>query len=430
MTPSWWHYGAQVTSDKGRLQRVLRLRGDLRHLLGANVVSQTGDWMLGVGLAFAVYDLTGSTLASAGTLLAAFLPQVLAGPVAGVFVDRWDRRRTMVAANVVMACVVLPLVLVTDAATVWVVFPVLVVQSLVEVFFAPAEQAMLPRLVPDDELVTANALNGQAGQVARLVGSALGGVAAAVGGVPAVALLDAASFLLAALLLSRIRTPGRVVTPAGEPDAAAVVSRRTHAFLTDLRTGVSVVRRSRALVVLLVFSVVTALGEGVMGVLFAPYVRDVLGADGGVYGSIMAMQAVGGLAGGAVAVVLAHRWGQVRTLGVTSVLFGLVDLVIFLYPLVLNAVWPALAGMLVVGLPAAFLSAAFLTVFQRSTRDETRGRAYSLVALARTCAVIVGSTTAGLLGERLGIMPVLAYQGVAYVLAGLVVLVALRESDA
>jgi MFS family permease len=371
MTPSWWHYGAQVTSDKGRLQRVLRLRGDLRHLLGANVVSQTGDWMLGVGLAFAVYDLTGSTLASAGTLLAAFLPQVLAGPVAGVFVDRWDRRRTMVAANVVMACVVLPLVLVTDAATVWVVFPVLVVQSLVEVFFAPAEQAMLPRLVRDDELVTANALNGQAGQVARLVGSALGGVAAAVGGVPAVALL-----------------------------------------------------------VLLVFSVVTALGEGVMGVLFAPYVRDVLGADGGVYGSIMAMQAVGGLAGGAVAVVLAHRWGQVRTLGVTSVLFGLVDLVIFLYPLVLNAVWPALAGMLVVGLPAAFLSAAFLTVFQRSTRDETRGRAYSLVALARTCAVIVGSTTAGLLGERLGIMPVLAYQGVAYVLAGLVVLVALRESDA
>ena len=92
----------------------------------------------------------------------------------------------------------------------------------------------------------------------------------------------------------------------------------------------------------------------------------------------------GGLAGGAVAVVLAHRWGQVRTLGVTSVLFGLVDLVIFLYPLVLDAVWPALVGMVVVGLPAAFLSAAFQTVFQRSTEDATRGRAYSLVALART----------------------------------------------
>ena len=419
-----------MASEKGRLRTVLRRRRDLRLLLAANAVSQTGDWMLGVGLAYAVYDLTGSTLASAGTLLAAFVPQVVAGPVAGVFVDRWDRRRTMVGANLVMALLVLPLVLVTDDSAVWVVFPVLVVQSVVEVFFAPAEQAMLPRLVPDEELVTANALNGQAGQVARLCGSALGGVAAAAGGIPAVALLDAASFLLAAALLARIRTPGRVVTPPDEPDPAAVVSRRTEVFLADLRAGASVVRRSRALAVLLVFSVVTSLGEGVMGVLFAPYVRDVLEAGGDVYGSIMSMQAVGGLVGGAVAVVLAHRWGQVRTLGVMSVLFGLVDLVIFLYPLVLDAVWPALVGMLVVGLPAAFLSAAFLTVFQRSTHDATRGRAYSLVALARTCAVIVGSTTAGLLGERIGIMPVLAYQGVAYVLAGLVVLVALRESDA
>lgn len=418
-----------MTSAAAHLRTVLRRRRDLRLVLAANLVSQTGDWMLGVGLAYAVYDLTGSTLASAGTLLAAFVPQVIAGPVAGVFVDRWDRRRTMVVANVLMGCVVLPLVLVTDASTVWVVFPVLVVQAVVEVFFAPAEQAMLPRLVPDEELVTANALNGQAAQVARLCGSALGGVAAAIGGIPAVALLDAASFLVAALLLAGIRTPGRVVSPTDDPDAAVVVGRRTQAFLADLSAGAALVRRSRALTVLLVFSVVTSLGEGVMAVLFAPYVRDVLDAGGEVYGSIMSMQAVGGLIGGAVAVVLAHRWGQVRTLGVTSVLFGLVDLVIFLYPLVLQAVWPALVGMLVVGLPAAFLSAAFLTVFQRSTQDATRGRAYSLVALARTCAVVVGSTTAGLLGERIGIMPVLAYQGVAYVLAGLVVLVALRESD-
>ncbi len=414
---------------------MLRGRRDLRLLLAANVVSRTGDWLLGIGLAYAVYDLTGSTLASAGTLIAAFVPQVVAGPVAGVFVDRWDRRRTMVVSNLAMAGLVLPLVLVTDADAVWIVFPVLVLQSVVEVFFAPAEQAMLPRLVPDEELVTANALNGQASQVARLGGSALGGVAAAVGGIPAVALLDAGSFVLAALLLSRIRTSGRVArveaeTGADAAAAAAVVGRRTEAFVADLRAGTTVVRRSRALTVLLVFSVVTALGEGVMGVLFAPYVRDVLSAGGEVYGSIMSMQAVGGLAGGAVAVVLAPRWGQVRTLGVTSVLFGLVDLVIFLYPLVLDAVWPALVGMVVVGLPAAFLSAAFQTVFQRSTEDATRGRAYSLVALARTCAVIVGSTTAGLLGDRLGIMPVLAYQGVAYVLAGVIVLVALREADA
>src|ERR1044071_3278663 len=85
---------------------------DLRLLLGAGLVSMTGDWLLSVGLAYAVYALTGSTLASAAALLSAFVPQVLVGSVAGVFVDRWDRKRTMVVTNVLLAIALLPLLLV------------------------------------------------------------------------------------------------------------------------------------------------------------------------------------------------------------------------------------------------------------------------------------------------------------------------------
>src|SRR5215213_9201697 len=79
--------------------RVLGRAPDLRLLLGAGLVSMTGDWLLSVGLAYSVYALTGSTLASAATLLSSFVPQVLVGSVAGVFVDRWDRKRTMVVTN-------------------------------------------------------------------------------------------------------------------------------------------------------------------------------------------------------------------------------------------------------------------------------------------------------------------------------------------
>src|SRR3954470_14071033 len=92
--------------------RLLRGTRDLRLLLGAGLVSMTGDWLLGIGLTYSVYALTGSTLAPAITLLAGFLPQVLAGLVAGVFVDRWDRRRTMVVANLLLAAGLLPLLLV------------------------------------------------------------------------------------------------------------------------------------------------------------------------------------------------------------------------------------------------------------------------------------------------------------------------------
>jgi Na+/melibiose symporter-like transporter len=417
---------ARAGLSGSRLVSVVRRRRDLRLLLTANVISLCGDWVLGIGIAYAVYDLTGSTLASAGSLLAAYLPQVLVGPVAGVLVDRWDRRRTMIGANLAMAVAVLPLVLVTDAATVWLLYPLLVLQSVVEVFFAPAEQAFLPRLVEEDELVTANALNGQAGQVARLVGGALGGVAAAAGGIPAVALLDAATFVVSALLLSRIRTPGRVVVDAAEAAVSQVEPRLTR-FRADLVAGVWVVAASRTLRVVLVFALVTSTGEGIMGTLFAPFVNEVLGGSGRAYGLIAGSQAVGGVVGGLVAAAIGHRLSPALLLGAGAMTLGAIDLAIFLYPLALGETWwPAMAGMMVVGLPAALTMAGYTTLFQRATDDASRGRAFSLVALCRTVAVLVGTTLAGFLGEHVGIMPVLAFQGVGYLVAGTMVLLALR----
>src|SRR3954464_8725811 len=132
--------------------RLLRRAPDLRLLLGAGLVSMTGDWLLSVGLAYSVYALTGSTLASAAALLSAFVPQVLVGSVAGVFVDRWDRKRTMVATNLLLAVGLLPLLVVSGEDWMWLVYVVLALQSCIEVFFAPAEQAFLPNVVEDADL--------------------------------------------------------------------------------------------------------------------------------------------------------------------------------------------------------------------------------------------------------------------------------------
>jgi Na+/melibiose symporter-like transporter len=406
---------------------VVRRRRDLRLLLGANLVSLAGDWILGIGIAYGVYDLTGSTMASAGTLLAAVLPQVVMGPVAGVFVDRWDRRRTMVVANLAMALAVLPLVLVSDAERVWLLYPLLALQSVIEVFFAPAEQAFVPRLVPAEELVTANALNGQVGHIARLAGSALGGVAAASGGIPAVVILDAATFLVSALLISRVRTSGALTgTDDNSGRQLVAIERKWERFRADLSGGLGVVRRSRPLVLIAVFGVLTSIGEGIMGTLFAPFVNDVLNGSGRVYGVIVASQAVGGILGGLVAATVGARLSPVRLLGAGAVAFGLVDLAIFLYPLGYVAAWPAVLGMVLVGVPGALTMAGFVTLFQRATDDRARGRAFSLVTLAKTVALVAGTAIAGVLGDRLGIIPVLAYQGVGYILAGALILVALR----
>jgi predicted MFS family arabinose efflux permease len=426
---SWCRYGGELMSflDVRAPWRLLSRRRDLRLLLAAGLVSMTGDWVLGIGLTYSVYAITGSTLASAVTLLASFVPQVVAGSVAGVFVDRWDRKRTMVACNLLLAVGLVPLVLLDTVERIWVVYVVLVWESVIEVFFAPAEQAMLPRLVEDEELVTANALNSQNQQLSRLIGSALGGIAAAVGGIMAVAALDVLTFVVAAALVLWIRTTGSV---SGRADTSEAIRGRLAELRAEWTEGLRAAWASPVVRVLLAFLLITSTGEGIMGTLFAPYVRDVLHSGAQTLGVITSVQAIGGIAGGFVVASVGNHWSPVRMLGAGAVVFGAIDLAIFLYPLLLVSPWPAIVGMVLVGVPGALVVAGMMTLLQRNTVDAQRGRVLGLVFMVRSVAMVVGTTCAGFLGEAVGIVPVLAFQGVGYVVAGALVLVLLTHRAA
>src|SRR5579875_708903 len=248
-------------------------RRNFRLVVSASLISLTGDWILMVGLMYRVYQATGSTLASALLMLAAILPQVVLGSLAGVFVDRWDRRRTMVIANLLMAGGLAPLLAIHGAQRIWLAFPVLFFESIVQQFFAPAEQALFPTLVDDAELTRANGLNSQNQNLARLLGSAFGGILSAAGGVPLVTAADLLSFLLAALLVARVT--GVAPTPRREAGRESLRSRAS-ALLAEWTEGLRATRSSRVLTALAVFMVVTSIGEGDIATLFAPFVRSVL----------------------------------------------------------------------------------------------------------------------------------------------------------
>jgi Na+/melibiose symporter-like transporter len=408
--------------------RVLAGRRDLRLVLAAGMISLTGDWILAIGLTYRVYAVTGSTVASALTMASSFAPQVLLGAVAGVFADRWDRKRTMITANLLLAAGLLPLLLVRDAAQVWIVYAVMFAEGAIEQFFSPAEQAMVPRLVPDSELVTANALSGQVLNASRLVGSAVGGILAAAGGIPAVTLVDAASFAASAALLALVRTGGRPVAPV--PSGASPIRARLAAVRAELRDGLRLTARHAVLRALMAFALVTSVGEGIMSTLFTPFVAHVLRGSPRDLGFIIAAQAVGGIAGGLVAASSGRRVPASRLLCHGAIVFGLVDLGIFLYPLGYVAVWPAVAGMIVVGVPGALAMAALITLFQRSSEDSYRGRVFGAASTLEGVAVLAGTLGAGYLSRFAGIVPVLAIQGAGYVAAGLAMLAWLRASPA
>ena len=417
----------------GAIRRALRQR-DLRKLLAAGLISTTGDWVLRVGLAYYVYVLTGSTLASALVLLASFVPQIVLGSVAGVFVDRWDARRTMIVSNLLLAAGLLPLLAVRHAGQAWIIYAVLAWEGCVQQFFTPAEQSLLPGLVDDDHLVTANALNGQSGDLSRLIGSAAGGITAAAGGITALAFTDIASFLIAAALIARIAVARREAgTPPGTGPSdtrpgTRSLGRRLALLRAEWSDGLRLATRQRVLRVILIFLLITCVGEGIMSTLFAPFVRSVLHGSAADYGFIVSAQAVGGIAGGLIAALIGNRVRASVLLGWGAVAFGAVDLVMFLYPLGWVAVWPAVVCMIVVGLPGALTMAGAMTLIQRDTAGSHRGRVFGALGAVEGIAIVAGTVVAGFLGQTVGIIPVLAVQGGGYVAAGLLVVVTLRHA--
>ena len=388
----------------------------------ASLISATGDWVLLIGLPIYVFQLTGSTLATSAMFVAELVPQIAFGSVAGVFVDRWDRKRTMVVANLILTVAILPLVFVRSADEVWIVYLVAFTESLVARFLRPAEGAMLPRLVDKSDLVAANALGSFASNTSRLVGPTLGGVIAGIYGLTAVAGFDSATFAIAAALVALVRTsgaPGRV-----EPqDASAVAAGRFRAFWREWIDGLALVTRSRTIRVLFVLAALSALGEGMMSVLFVVWVSRVIGGTALELGWFMTAQAVGGLVGGLFVAQLTRGAPPRRVLGLASIAFGSLDALLFVSPLVRPEIIVGLVIIAIVGVTTVAFGAGFNAILQTSAADAYRGRL--LGAIFTTMALLRLSSTvlAGLLGSLVSPIPLLvAFQAGSYVALGLVAL--------
>jgi predicted MFS family arabinose efflux permease len=412
--------------------RVLRSRS-FGLLWTAGLISMIGDWVLFVGLPVEIYRRTGSTLATAGMVLASLVPSIVLGSIAGVFVDRWDRRRLMVAINVLLAISLLPLVAI-DMLGIWVAYAVLAAASSLAQLFEPAEVALLPNLLDAGEadLVVANSLNGMNRQLARIVGPAIGGAAVAVGGLTAVTAIDAVSFLVAAALIALIRSSR---TRAERPAAAHEGSVEAEALTAwarlrvEWRQGLDLVLGNQVLRALLVFFVITRVGEGLTATLFVPWATGALHADAAGYGWLLSTQAIGGLAGA----FIVGRYGRnVRPLQLligASIVFGLIDLVLFTYPAFYPVLAPALVGMVIVGVPAAAMGAAQATLQQTEASDSHRGRVVGALMAVGAAGSLLGAIVAGFLGEIVPVIPLLIVQGGGYVVAGLAVALLTRRHE-
>ena len=398
-------------------------------LWSGGLISLMGDWVLMIGLPIYVYLLTRSVLALSITMLASAIPNIVLGSIAGVFVDRWDRKRTMVITNLLLALALLPLLLVQTADRVWIVYIVAFVEASLEQFFTPAQSALLPALVDEAHLVQANSLNSLSSNFARLVGPALGGLIAAVLGLGGIVLADVASFLLAGLLIALITAVAKPSTEANLPLAEAESNVAANLW-REWVDGMRVIGSQRTLTVLLAMFSIMMLGEGVFGVLYPVFVYHILHGGAPQIGQLMSAQAVGGLLGGVLVGWLGKRIMSRWSIGLFAVAFGLADLAIFNTPAFFPFFWLTVGLFVTAGLVGIGPSTGAQSLLQAKSPDAYRGRVFGALGMTTGLCVLIGTLTAGFLTDHLGVVTVLNIQAAGYVLGGLLILVLLpREKE-
>lgn len=401
---------------------------DFALLWTAGLISLTGDWLLLIALPIYVYTLTRSAAVTSSVFLAEFIPPVLLGSVAGVFVDRWDRRRTMIIANLLQAVGLLPLLAVHTPGTLWIVYVVAVAESALAQFVAPAEQALLPRLVGEEHLVAANALAALNANLARLVGAPLGGLVAGLLGLRGTVLLDAASFMISGALIGGIAARRGSEGPAAVADATTVV--RWTTVWREWVAGLRVVRRERTVSTLFTLMSLQSVAQGLFVVLFIVFVSTALHGGATEIGWLRGVQAVGGLLGGIAVGTLGRRLPMARLIGLSALLFGAIDLAIWNAPTVVPAyaLVVAVALFVAVGVPGAGVQAGAITLMQQGVDDAYRGRVFGAFGTSAALAQVGGMALAGVLGDRLGALPLLNVQAGLYLLTGVLALALLPRS--
>ncbi len=394
------------------------LRRDFALLWSAGLISYLGNWALFTALAYFVFQQTGSALASS-TVLTMMVAPLLLTSLAGVLVDRWDRKRILVVANLAMAVLTVPLLLASSGENLWLVYVSVFGVAFAGLVLPPAENALLPTLVGRDRLLTANSLNALNDNLGRIAGPGIGGVLVAVGDFATVVIFNAASYLIAALLISLIRLDSANAGPPlkhrDDPDDSDDLDAAAGLW-QEWRAGLRVIQRSPVLTVVLVVAATALLGDAILSGLLAPFVAETLAADASVLGLLLSIRGVGGLLGGFVTGSFSNRLRPQRLMAACTIAIGTVLAVI----VAMRSVPVVLVGAGVLGVLVVGWLASQQTLLQTHTADRYLGRVFGALGTVTAITLIIGSLIGGGLADTLGIPALLYVSAALYLAAGLI----------
>ena len=374
---------------RGPYLDLLRRNRNFRLLFIGQTISQLGDWFNAVAVYSLLLDLTGSATAVAWILIVQMLPMGLVGPLAGVVVDRVNRRRIMMAADILRGCLILGLLLVRRADQIWIAYVVTALTVTAQAFFEPARTATIPNVTSADELLPANALSSATWSAMLAIGASVGGVVTAVFGRDIAFLVNSGSFFISALFIAATRYDA---TPAARPRLAGLAQLTG---IPDLLDGFRYVRRNAHVAALMLVKAGWGLAGGILLLLtiFGQRVFPIGGSTAAGIGVLYAARGVGaGLGPITLRWILGQRPGTLRrTLGPAYFMIGIFYIALSVAPVL------ALASVCVL---FAHFGGSILWVFstvllQMEVPDEFRGRVFAAELALVTLTSSVSSYLTG-----------------------------------
>ncbi|MGI8857313.1 MAG: MFS transporter [Thermomicrobiales bacterium] len=380
--------------------------------------SVLGDGMTRVALIWFVYSATGSARAVGMLLLCYTGPIIVGGLMAGMLLDRFDRRHVMIADNLTRGAVIglIPLLHALGRLTLWHAYVVAGVYGLLMMISLAGGPSLVPSLVPDEQLVTANALEMLSFTLGGVVGPPLAGLLIAIIGAPNVVIVDVASYALFALALSRVRLAPRPVAVAQAAEQAY-----------NLGHAVRLLLGNRILLSTTAMFLAFNIGRGML-LVWLPLLADrSLGGGAGLYGLLLGAEAAGEVTSSLLAGGISPRLPLGASICLSQMLAGAVLLIV----LATRNVWGAAIGLALYGLCSAPLTIWAQTLRMRIIPERLRGRAFALLRTLMQSGTPIGGALGGILLPLIGIPAMIALSACIVGAPGVigVQVRALREAD-
>lgn len=369
--------------------------GQLASVLSSSVV--------GFAVIFYLSLETGSAEVLAYAAMASMLPQSLLGLAAGAYVDRWDRKRTMILADSFIALCTLALAALfwLGAARMWHIYLLLACRSVGSAFHMPAMQASVPLLAPASQLTRIAGVNQAITALSNIAGPALGALLISVAPIGDILLLDVAGAATACLTLLAVRIPN----PAR--------SVRTQHLWREIREGFAAIGATRGMATLFTLSILVYLFMMPVGVMFPLLTLQHFGGQAGEMSLIETLWGGGTLVGGAIMGLRTYRVNRIALIHSVNMIVGGAFLLSGLLP-ASAFVW--FAGLTVVeGVAGGIFNASFISVVQSRIDPAVLGRVLSLYYSLGVLPAIAGLLGTGFLAEHVGLCTTFVLSGTAII---------------